>query len=105
MAPTVKKEEDPNQYIANLTSGSWCGFKYFFFHRPSSISLKLRGNGKGIIEVRTSFQGEKVASVVVSPSSNWSDFSANLDPIEGKAPLYFTFEGAGHVDFFSFELK
>lgn len=99
------REEDPNQYIANLTSGSWCGFKYFFFHRPSSISLKLRGNGKGIIEVRTSFQGEKVASVVVSPSSNWSDFSANLDPIEGKAPLYFTFEGAGHVDFFSFELK
>jgi len=99
------REENGNQYMANLTSGAWCGFKYFLMDKPSHITLSVRGNGTGRILLRTSWEGNPVAMIPVTPAPTWSDFSADLAPMEGKVALFFTYEGTGHIDFASFTLS
>ena len=98
------RECDPNQYIENMRDGATAGFRYFDFKEAKVIMVKVRGTGRGEMVVRDERGGAVVARVPVEPSENWECFPASFVIGEGKKPLYFTFEGEGAVDFYSFTL-
>lgn len=100
----VDREENPDQHIANLSNGAWCGFKYFDFQKPTSLSVKVRGNAKGDFIVSTSQNGPALGKIALSVSKDWTDFKTALLPVSGVHPLYFRYVGKGHFDFMSFTL-
>ena len=97
---------NPDQYIANLTDGAWCGFKYFGLQNPAEISATIRSNGNGTLIVSTERNGEPLAELPVSPCGDWRKTTANaLRSVKGVHALYFRFAGDGAIDFKSFSLK
>ncbi len=99
------RESNPNQYIANLTDGSIVGFKYFDFEGVSQISVKVRGTGKGQFYVSTTLGGEKVTSIPISTGEEWCMWTAPITLINGINALYFTYQGDGSIDFYSFTIN
>src|SRR5690625_48485 len=100
------REDNPNQYIANLTDGSVAGFKYFDFENVSRISVKVRGSGKGNIHVSQSMNGVKLASVPVAlQEETWVSLSAPFDIDNSEHALYFTFQGEGAIDMYSLTIE
>lgn len=99
------REDNPNQYVANMTDGSLAGFKYFIFDKVEEISVKVRGNGNGVFLVSTELGGKPVAEVKISAQNDWSTFSAPMKIEDDVKPLYFTYKGDGSVDFMSFTIK
>lgn len=99
------REDNPDQYIANMKDGSSAGFKYFNFNKLSSVSVSVRGSGEGKIEVKTQDGGPAIAEIAISSSADWTEFSADLkEPVSGEKALYFTYKGKGYIDFKEFEL-
>jgi hypothetical protein len=99
------RETDDDQYIANLRSGSWAGFKYFDFHSECEISVRIRGNAEGAFTVTAKRGGKPLAVVDIRPGNQWTDISAPLEIKNGVSALYFTFNGTGSLDFKSFSIK
>ena len=99
------REEKGDQYIANMKDGSWAGFKYFEFSSLNLISVSVRGEGSGCIEVRTQRDEAPVCVIPVQQTAHWKDFSAFMDKdLYGNQALYFLYKGDGHIDFRSFTL-
>lgn len=89
------RERDGDQYIANMTEGSRCAFKYFSFD-GTERRIKLRGRGAGVFRVT---DGERtLATVAVNKEAAFS-----VQP--GIRPLYFIREGEGNADFISFTIS
>jgi arabinoxylan arabinofuranohydrolase len=99
------RENNPNQYIANLSDGSIAGFKYFNIQDVHEISVKVRGTGKGELHVSTLSGGELVARIPISPEQEWESYTAPLQINNGVNALYFTYKGEGAIDVISFILK
>ncbi len=100
------REENGDQYIANMKDGAVAGFKYFDFKELNGISVCVRGEGKGEMEVRTELDGNPIAKITIESSTDWKEYSAiYVQGIQGKQALYFTYRGTGCVDFKQFTLK
>lgn len=100
------REENGGQYIANLRHGSWCGFKYLAFDgSESKLTVTVRGDAAGTLKVSTDRSLAPVASILIKPSENWAAYSGKREIPDGTAPLYFTFEGSGGLDFTAFEIR
>ena len=100
------REDNPNQYIANMNEGSVAGFKYFIFDKVEEISVKVRGNGKGSFLISTEMGGRPIAEILfTAQSSEWETFITPMNIEEGAKPLYFMYKGEGSVDFMSFTIK
>lgn len=100
------REENEDQYIANLRHGSWCGFKYFAFDgSESKLTVTIRGDAAGTLKVYTDRDLPPVAYVPVKPSDDWTEYSEKLEITAGEAPLYFVYEGGGSLDFSVFEIE
>ena len=100
------REENEDQYIANLRHGSWCGLKYFAFDgSESKLTVTIRGDAAGTLKVYTDRDLPPVAYVPVKPSDDWTSFSGKLTIPAGTAPLYFVYEGGGSLDFAAFEIQ
>jgi hypothetical protein len=97
------REDNPDQYIANMRDGAWAGFKYFEFGGQNEISVTVRGSG-GVMEVSTK-RGKAAARIEIKPSANWATFTASFSPEQEKQALYFTFKGKGSIDFNRFSIK
>ena len=97
------REDDPNQYIANLRDGAWAGFKYFDIRESSRIKLCVRGNAEGEILVRNERDGEIRAAVPIHPSADWREESGEFHIEPGIYALYFTYRGSGSMDWKWFE--
>lgn len=96
----------PCQYIANVTDGSLIGYKYFDVDEVKEIKLKIRGNARGCLYVRTAPDGENLGAVPLAVNTaEWSEALGTAE-IQGKSrcPLYFKYEGEGTFDFIQFEL-
>ena len=87
-----------------MRDGATAGYRYFLFDRARTISVSVRGTGTGCFTVRDERDGIVVARILVQPSAVWRNFYAPLIIAPGCHPLYFTYEGDGAVDFFSFTL-
>ncbi|HIV64362.1 MAG TPA: family 43 glycosylhydrolase [Firmicutes bacterium] len=98
------REGDGDQYIANMRDGATAGFKYFDFEGASDVTVRVRGNASGRMVVFAE-EGEPAAFVKISPSKDYTDFSAPLKISDGVHALYFRFEGKGRLDFDKFTLK
>lgn len=97
------REENGDQYIANMKDGSWCGFKYFRFNgNESGIRASFKGDAEGVLTVSTKQGGEPAASIMVQPSADWREGEAALKTEGGIYPLYFIFEGKGSMDLMAF---
>lgn len=57
------REDNPDQYIANMRDGAWAGCKYFSFEGETRISVKIRGKAKGVLEISTARNGAPVAAL------------------------------------------
>ncbi|MFV0362814.1 MAG: family 43 glycosylhydrolase [Suipraeoptans sp.] len=99
------REDNPNQYIANMTESAVAGFKYFELKKLKAIVITVRGTGKGIMEVSSVLKGSPAAAIVVDASSGWKEYSSDIQLPDGITDLYFTYHGEGYIDFLSFELK
>lgn len=96
---------DPDQYIANMRDGTTAGFKYFQCDNLKAVTVTLRGQGKGQIEVRLHPDSAPIALFSVTPESEWKEFTGIVNTaVIGKQALYFTYSGEGYVDFTAFTL-
>lgn len=98
------REDNPNQYIANMTDGAVAGFKYFEITDTVKVSVIVRGKGKGTFSVSESLDGEAVATIPVETSKDWKIFCADINMKAGISAFYFKFHGEGTFDFKEFRL-
>lgn len=99
------REGSPDQYIANMSQGAWCGFKYFDFHGQTSMTVTTRGTGNGELLVSTGRKEPPFARIPIAPSESWSESRISFPALHGTLPLFFTFQGEGAMDFQSFEVR
>ena len=99
------RESGPDQYIANMCDSALAGFKYFDLSETKEISVAIKGRAEGTLYVRTSENGEAVATIAVSPCKELKEFSSAVQTSGNREALFFTFEGKGSFDFISFTLK
>lgn len=99
------REDNPNQYIANMTDGAIAGFKYFEIKDTTKIAVVVRGNGKGTFMVSTKPDGLNVATIEVKSSKDWKEYCADINIEDGVTALYFTYSGEGVFDFYLFTLQ
>jgi Glycosyl hydrolases family 43 len=101
--------EIANQYISNMRDGAVAGFKYFNFLQINTISVHLRGNGKGRLLVTTETDGEVYAEIKVQfdqrQSREWKIFTAKALIPDGVSGLYYRYEGEGSIDFLDFVIE
>ena len=97
--------EGAKQYIANMRGGATAVFKSFDFDGTSKITVTARGKCAGNLVIRTQENGEVLVSVALSPTKTWTEFTGQFKPLQGRLPLYFTYEGKGYVDLLRFDLQ
>lgn len=99
------REDSPDQYIANMADGAWCGFKYFAFNGQTRLTVTTRGTGSGVFAVSTGRKEPPFAHIPIAPSADWAASEASFPALQGTLPLFFTFQGEGAMDFASFSLE
>ncbi len=63
------REENGDQYLANLKDGSWCGFRYFNFDgTEKSLAVTVRGDAAGTLKAYTDRSLPLGACVPVGPA-------------------------------------
>lgn len=98
-------DENSCQYIHHVTDGTVAGYKYFEFIHANSISVRVRGKGKGILTVKHQPDGPDVARLELNDCGQWTWFGGSLNAKPGKHALYFCFNGEGAFDFLEFCLE
>ena len=81
------------------------GFRYFDVKEPVSAAVRLRGNMKGVLHVRTKEDGPDCGQILVTPSKEWKAFGGNVEIPAGEQEIYFVYEGRGKLDMLEFALK
>lgn len=99
------RNDNPDQYIANMKNGATAVFKYFDFKQPDKITVCVSSNCKGQMELRTAEKGDIVAIIDVPVSQNRIKVSAAMKSVTGVKPLFFTWKGNDSCDFYSFILE
>ena len=89
------REENGDQYIANMRDGATAGFKYFSFDGDER-TIRVTGRGKGRFVVT---DGKNTVATV--PVGGEAAFSIG----QGVHPLYFTYQGEDAADFISFAIR
>lgn len=100
------REENGDQYIANMKDGAVAGFKYFSLSNRCRIYVTVRGTGSGALYIHTDLAKPPVAQIHVTPTADWTPFCAAVATVcNGIQPLYFCYHGNGYIDFYSFTLE
>ena len=100
------REENGDQYIANMRDGAVAGFKYFNMEGADNISVEVRGKAKGIMQVSDHGDFTDIcASIPVQLDRKLiKREKGRLKIRTGVRPLYFRYLGEGSLDFISFEI-
>ena len=99
------REDDGDQYIANMRDGAVAGFKYFQMDGVKTLSVELSGAGCGIMEVSDTPGFNSPVRIPVTVQGSRKTFSSKITMGTGVKALYFKFRGTGAIDFIAFELK
>ena len=101
------REENGDQYIANMQDGATAGYKYFAVDKISHITLWMKGDGVGEVEIRSQLEKEPFARIKINAEKENKVFETTCEIYFGKEPvaLYFTYKGKGYVDFHGFEIE
>lgn len=97
------RNENPDQYIANIRNGCVIGFKYFEFKKAKEISVEIQGSCRGNLII--SDEEKIVAQIRVSPLKTYTTYNASLNISDGVHPLYFKYKGKGYFNFKTFSLN
>ena len=92
-------------YIVGIHDTVTVGFKYFDCKNVKEISIKVRAYCNGVFEVRTAWDGEVLATLPVTNSNVWEEYTAEFPVEDGVHALYFTYRGTGNPQFKSFTLR
>ncbi len=92
-------------YVANMTDSATAGFKYFAYKDIGKITLWVRGYTGGQFEIRTTWDGEVLATIPVRNANIWEAFSAPIAIPDGVGSLYITYRGGGNASLRSFVLE
>lgn len=99
------REDNGDQYIANLKDNAWCGFRYFAFDGSESrIRVSVRSTSYGVLTVHSDLNSEPLAEICVRPGTEWAEYAGDFAAPAGTQPLYFVFHGTGSLDFNCFEI-
>ena len=100
------REKNGDQYLANMKDGAWAGIKYFAFDGTERrITVSIRGTAAGTVKVYTNRNMPPVASLLIRPSKDWTEYTGKLSVPVGTAPLVFLYEGPGSLDFLNFTIE
>lgn len=100
------REENGDQYIANMRDGAVAGFKYFNLGKANEIVVEVRGHAEGIFEVSTDCDFRiTAAEIPIDVRGIKVSFRSAFVADERIGPLYFRFRGSGAADFLAFTLK
>ena len=89
-------------YIANMRDGATAGYKVFEFQGVHRVTVCTKGYAKGFIDVKLSWDGDRIGSIPVDYANVWRLNSAEIAVPDGIHPLYFSFRGEGHLQFAGF---
>lgn len=100
------RENNGDQYIANMRNGAVAGFKYFQMGEANQIKIRIRVTGKGKMQVSDSADFRRVCADININKKNrkWHTCCGRLHIGCGKKALFFRFVGQGAIDFRSFKL-
>ena len=100
----VHVTENMNQiFITKVKGGATVGYKYFDWQGVKKISLEVRGNFRGEVEVTQSLDGAAIGKQRVNLSTgSWNILDVAVKPQSGTHALYFKFTGTGSADFKTF---
>lgn len=99
----VDREDNPDQYIANVRDGATAVFRYFKLNGANKIRITYRGGGGKMI-VSALEDGEIAAEISLPKSSSETTAEGAFSAQDGIKPLYFRYAGGGAIDFIAFEL-
>lgn len=113
------REENGDQYIADMQDGALAGFKYFEFTGKTKIGIEVSGHGEGVMEVWTKLEEacgmethgmeaalrKPICKIALRVEGEKRTFEGEEVELQGKQSLYFTYRGSGSVDFHGFELR
>lgn len=88
--------DDTGRFIAEIADGTLIGYKYFKFEGKISLTLTVRGSGKGLFEI-TDETGKLLGTADVSPSEEWEKTSCTIDADKGDHALFLTYKGSGET--------
>ncbi len=91
------REDNGDQYIANMRDGATAGFKYFLFDGTEQ-TISVTGSGEGSFTVSTDPEGERIVATVPMNDKGTCNIPA------GKQALYFTYRGTDVANFVSFTI-
>ncbi|MFV0556969.1 MAG: family 43 glycosylhydrolase [Lactovum sp.] len=101
-----KDLKNPIQYIKNLHDESIVGYKYFNFQNIGEISLEIRGDFTGKVEIFNDLDNRIIEEKELNfKNKNWTNYNFKITEISGEKALYFKFKGKGTLDFRSFRLE
>lgn len=92
-------------FIANMKDSATAGYKYFTFSNVRKVTVRVRGYGKGYLEVKIKWDGEVLGKIPVKFSNIWTEYSAEVEIPDGVHPLYFTYRGLGNTNLSSFVIE
>jgi hypothetical protein len=94
-----------NSFITNILDNCGVGFKYFDCKGVTIVKVKIRGYCRGILEVKTKWDGEPLGKIEIVSSNIWKYFSSAIKIPDGKQALYFVYKGTGNVTLGAFCLE
>lgn len=97
------REENPNQYVANIRDGTVAGYRYFDLTDAVSVTVTVKGLAHGKFILSTEENGNPIGETPVS----FSTFHPTI-PIKsltGPQAIYFRYEGIGHLDLMEIQIN
>ena len=98
------REEDGDQYIANMRDGATAGFKYFQITGAPRVRLELGGFGSGTMQISDTPAFDHPSVIHCNLDGKRTVCKGVLPVSNGVKALYFRYRGNGAIDFHSFEL-
>lgn len=96
--------DEVQPYVMYWYNGSTLGYKYFDLKGLKQIRVTMRGYADGYVEVRDSWNGERLGNIKIHTDNRWKSFTDTVNIPDGVKALYFTYRGTGNPAFKEFEL-
>lgn len=102
--PYITKE-DGHWCITDITGGTVIGYKYFDFNSSCCISLTLKGNFNGTVQLLTEREGSPLCQSHIKADAGYRKYEFPRTSLEGVHALYIKFMGRGSAEFSTLEFK
>lgn len=99
------REENGDQYIADIHDGATVGFKYFYFDGLNQIGIEISGKAQGCMEVFTDITAAPVCRIEISSNGEKQWFTEACEPLAGVQPLFFVYRGNGSLNLHQIDLE